>query len=135
LDDYYPGDKFVDYIGIGVLNFGIATTWSKWWTFDQLFGKSYEKIDSFDKPVMITEFGSLNVGGDRAQWFSNAMQSIVQKYPAIKSVVFFHQNKDKTITDKEVSWYFIEDKKTKDSIVKQLKLWPDSLKLENLKYK
>lgn len=135
LDDYYPGDKYVDYIGIGVLNFGIATTWSKWWTFDQLFGKSYEKIDSFAKPVMITEFGSLNVGGDRAQWFSDAMRSIVQKYPAIKSVVFFHQNKDKTITDKEVSWYFIEDKKTKDSIATQLKLWPDSLKLENIKYK
>ena len=134
LDDYYPGEKQVDYIGIGVLNFGIATTWSKWWTFDQLFGQSYEKIDSFNKPVMITEFGSLNVGGDRAQWFSDAMESIPYKYPAIKSVVFFHQNADNTITDKEVSWYFIEDKKVRDSIIKQLNLWPDSLKIENLKY-
>jgi len=134
LDDYYPGEKYVDYIGIGVLNFGIATTWSKWWTFDQLFGKSYEKVDSFSKPVMITEFGSLNVGGERSEWFNDALESVATKYPAIKSVLFFHQNADKTITDKEVSWYFIEDQKSKEAIIKQLNKWPDSLKLENLQY-
>jgi len=63
LDAFYPGDLYVDYIGIGVLNFGIATTWSKWWTFDQLIESQYEILSSFHKPIMITEFGSLSVGG------------------------------------------------------------------------
>ena len=132
LDKFYPGEKQVDYIGVGVLNFGIATTWSKWWTFDQLFGTQYEKLDSFNKPIMITEFGSLNVGGDRAEWFTESLKDIVTEYTAIKSILFFHQPADNTVSDKEVSWYFIEDKKTKNAILSQIQSWPDSLSLKNL---
>lgn len=125
---YYPGDEYVDYIGLGVLNFGTAVTWSKWWSFDQLFGNQYEKLKSFHKPIMITEFGSLNVGGDRAEWFSDALKGMAEKYTSIKAVLFFHYPADETITDKIVSWYFIEDKETKEAIIKQIELWPDSLK-------
>jgi len=127
-DAYYPGDAYVDYVGIGVLNFGTATTWSKWWTFDQLFGSQYEKLNQFHKPIMITEFGSLNVGGNRPQWFANALKGIAEKYTTIKSVLFFHYPADNTITNKTVSWYFIDDKKTKEAIIKQINLWPDSLR-------
>ena len=127
-DAYYPGDAYVDYVGIGVLNFGTATTWSKWWTFDQLFGSQYEKLNQFHKPIMITEFGSLNVGGNRPQWFANALKGIAEKYTTIKSVLFFHYPADNTITNKTVSWYFIDDKKTKEAIIRQINLWPDSLR-------
>ena len=132
MDEYYPGVKQVDYIGVGVLNFGIATTWSKWWTFDQLFGTQYEKLDSFNKPIIITEFGSLNVGGDRAEWFTESLEGIVTEYTAIKSILFFHQPADNTVTDKEVSWYFIDDNKTKNAISKHIQSWPDSLSLKSL---
>jgi hypothetical protein len=77
---------------------------------------------------MITEFGSLNVGGDRAKWFSEALKSIGDKYTTVKSVLFFHYPSDNTITNKTVSWYFIDDNKTKKAIIKQLGMWPDSLK-------
>ncbi len=127
-DVYYPGEKYVDYVGVGVLNFGTAVTWSKWWTFDQLFGNQYETLESFHKPIMITEFGSLIVGGDRAEWFSSALKSMASKFTSIKSVLFFHYPDDNTITDKVVSWYFIDDEKTKKAIINQIDLWPDSLK-------
>lgn len=125
---YYPGDEYVDYVGVGVLNFGTAVTWSEWWTFDELFGNQYEILNSFHKPIMITEFGSLVVGGDRAQWFSEALKSMADKFTRIKSVLFFHYPDDNTITNKVVSWYFIEDNRTKEAIIKQIELWPDSLK-------
>ncbi len=128
-DAYYPGEEYVDYIGIGVLNFGTAATWSKWWTFDQLFESGYEKLSAFNKPFMITEFGSLIVGGNRAKWFADALRAMPEKYPLIKAVLFFHYPNDKTITDKAVSWYFIDDKETRDSIMTQINNWPDSLKL------
>lgn len=128
-DAYYPGDKYVDYIGIGVLNFGTAATWSKWWTFDELFEGGYKKLSTFDKPFMITEFGSLIVGGNRSKWFADALRAMPEKYPLIKSILFFHYPNDKTITDKAVSWYFIDDKETRDSITTQITNWPDSLKL------
>lgn len=128
-DAFYPGDEYVDYVGIGILNFGTSATWSKWWTFDELFGVNYEKFSSYNKPIMITEFGSLVVGGNRGHWFADALKQIPTKYPLLKSIVFFHQPTDKTITSKTVSWYFINDPETRDSIKEQIKIWPDSIKL------
>ena len=128
-DAFYPGDEYVDYVGIGILNFGDAATWSRWWTFDELFGVNYQKFGSFKKPIMITEFGSLVVGGNRGHWFADALRQIPKRYPLLKSIVFFHQPADKTITSKVVSWYFIDDPETLDSIKEQIELWPDSLKI------
>lgn len=128
---YYPGDEYVDYVGVGVLNFGTAVIWSQWWTFDQLFGKHYETMTSFNKPIMITEFGSLVVGGNRAEWFSDALNNIATKYTSIKSVLFFHYPADETITDKIVSWHFIDDNETKEAIIKEIELWPSHSPDEN----
>jgi hypothetical protein len=129
-DAFYPGDEFVDYVGIGVLNFGDAATWSKWWTFDELFGANYEKFSSYNKPIMITEFGSLVVGGNRGHWFADALRDTPTKYPALKSILFFHYPADNTITSKLVSWYFIDDKATRDSIKAQIHAWPKALRLD-----
>lgn len=128
-DAYYPGDEYVDYVGIGILNFGNSATWSKWWTFEELFGVNYEKFSSYGKPIMITEYGSLAVGGNRGHWFADGLKQIPIKYPLLKSIVFYHQPTDKTITSKTVSWYFINDRATRDSIKEQIDLWPDSLKI------
>ena len=129
--EFYPGDKYVDYIGVGVLNFGTSVSWSKWWSFDELFGKQYDELEAYGKPIMITEFGSLSVGGNRAEWFEDALKNIPGIYCAIKAVLFFHYPDDQTITNKEVSWYFIEDSLTKESIIEQFEKWPDSLKIIN----
>lgn len=128
-DAFYPGDEYVDYVGIGILNFGNAATWSQWWTFDELFGVNYDKFSSYGKPIMITEYGSLVVGGNRGHWFADGLRQIPTKYPLLKSIVFYHQPADKTITSKVVSWYFINDPETQDSIKEQINLWPDSLKI------
>ncbi len=128
--EFYPGDEYVDYTGVGVLNFGNAVGWSKWWSFDDLLEKYYTKLDSFNKPIMITEFGSLASGGDRAEWFAEAIGNLPSKYPNVKSLLFFHYSSDKTITNKSVSWYFTEDEETKKAIIKELNNWPDSVKIK-----
>ena len=38
---YYPGPEYVDWIGVGVLNYGTVATWSRWWSFHQILEKSY----------------------------------------------------------------------------------------------
>ena len=35
---YYPGEAFVDWVGVGALNYGSVAIWSQWWTFDEVFG-------------------------------------------------------------------------------------------------
>lgn len=108
-DVYYPGDNYVDWVGVGTLNYGTVASWSKWWSFDEIFGNYYSQLAKFKKPIMITEFGSLSVGGNRAKWYADALTSIVHNYPEIKSVVFFHCQRDNTTTYKALNWYIKDD--------------------------
>ena len=108
-DLYYPGDGYVDWVATGVLNFGPIAQWSKWWTVAEIFGTKYERLASFGKPVMIAEFGSLAVGGDRAEWYRQALDSLPTRYPAVRALVFFQTRDDQTVTYQKVDWTFTGD--------------------------
>jgi len=108
-DLYYPGDAFVDWVATGVLNFGPIAQWSKWWTVAEIFGTKYERLASFGKPVMIAEFGSLAVGGDRAAWYRDALATLPERYPAVRALVFFQARDDQTVTYQKVDWSFAGD--------------------------
>jgi hypothetical protein len=110
--EYYPGDAYVDYVGSGTLNYGTAATWSKWWTFKEIFGNHYPALSSFGKPIMICEFGSLSVGGNRAEWYDEALRDLPTAYPAVKSVLFFHYSDDRTTTQQSLNWQIIDDVNT-----------------------
>ena len=129
-EEFYPGEEYVDYVGLGVLNFGTSASWSQWWTFEELLGKDYEKLATFDKPIMIAEFGTLNIGGDRGKWFADALKDLPNKYPQIKSILYFHYPLDETLTNKKISWYFINDNAVLDSIKTSIHNWDDSLKFK-----
>ena len=127
---FYPGDAYVDYVGVGTLNYGTIAVWSQWWTFKDIFGKYYGTLSAYKKPIMITEFGSLGVGGNRSRWYSEALDSMPQRYPLIKSILFFHFSKDNTTTQQTLNWYFKNDKLVTNAIVRAMAKWPvpDSIK-------
>jgi hypothetical protein len=120
---YYPGDAFVDWVGVGTLNYGTAATWSRWWSFATIFGRYYPQLASYKKPIMISEFGSLKVGGSRSQWFADALRDMPAKYPLVKSVVFYHNGNDNTTTMKVLDWTFKDDSAATHSIVRAIKSW------------
>ena len=93
-----------------------------------MFGAHYTELAKYGKPVMITEFGCLTVGGNRADWFKEALSGIPANYPAVKAVLFFHYSADHTTTQQTVDWTILGDSVVKSVIAKQIKLWPDSLK-------
>jgi hypothetical protein len=126
-DAFYPGNAYVDYIGVGTLNYGTVATWSKWWSFKDIFGKHYKEFAKYNKPVMLTEFGCLSVGGSRPDWFSEALARIPADYPMIKAILFFHFSEDRTTTQQTLNWYFRTDTLVTKAIRKELKNWPDSL--------
>ncbi len=128
-NDYYPGDDFVDWVGVGTLNYGNVAVWSKWWSFDKIYGSFYNDLAAFNKPIMLTEFGSLAVGGDRAEWFGKALCTLPEKYPQTKSVVFFHYDNDITLTNKSLNWYFIKDTAVVNSISNCINNWDDKEEL------
>ncbi len=123
-DEYYPGDAYVDWVGLGTLNYGTVATWSQWWTFDEIFGKYYEQLAKYKKPIMIAEFGSLAVGGDRAKWYRDALTKLPLNYPAVKSLIFFHCSADNTTTYQTLSWYIKDDPAVTKTVIQATHQWP-----------
>ncbi len=122
-NDFYPGHKFVDWIGVTTLNYGTVAPWSQWWTFDEIFADSYRALSQYNKPIMITEIGSLEVGGNRAEWYQAALHNIKNKYPKVKGVVFYHNGSDNTTTYKALDWSFNNDAKVSAVIREEIKAW------------
>ncbi|PKO99942.1 MAG: cellulase [Bacteroidetes bacterium HGW-Bacteroidetes-8] len=120
-DMYYPGDNYVDWIGLTALNYGTVATWSRWWTFREVVNESYTILSEYSKPIMISELGSLNVGGERDLWFGDALKLIHGEYSAVKAVLFFHVNSDITVTYKSLDWSFKGDSSVISEIKKNLK--------------
>jgi hypothetical protein len=111
-DLYYPGGDAVDWVATGVLNYGPIAQWSRWWSFDEIFGTKYETLAAFGKPVMIAELGSLRVGGDRARWYRDALTDLPSRHPAVKAVLIFAASDDQTVTAQKVEWSFRGDEET-----------------------
>ncbi|MGK7390365.1 MAG: glycoside hydrolase family 26 protein [Candidatus Cyclobacteriaceae bacterium M2_1C_046] len=124
-EDYFPGKDYVDWMGITALNYGTVAPWSQWWSFDEIVGKVYDKFSEKDLPVMVTEFGSLEVGGDRSEWYYNALDSLPVKYPLIHSVVFFHSANDNTTTYKTLDWTIDDDEEVIEAIRAAVNNWKE----------
>ncbi len=119
--EYFPGRDVVDWVGVGALNYGTVAPWSKWWTFKDIFGNYYSRLDVFGKPLMITEMGSLTVGGNRTQWFREAFDHLPEKYPHLRAILFFNDNQDNTTLNKTLDWSIVNDTATCKAIRNEIK--------------
>jgi hypothetical protein len=125
-DLYFPGDDVVDWVATGVLNFGPIAQWSKWWSFDEIFGVKYDRMAAFGKPIMIAELGSLAVGGNRAAWYQDALADLPARYPAVGAVLFFHVAGDQTVTYQKVDWTIAADSAVAGTVAAALRSWGTS---------
>lgn len=106
---YYPGDKYVDWVGVEALNYGTAAPWSKWYSFKEIFGNFYKRLNVFNKPIMVTEMGCLDVGGNKTKWYKKAFTDLPEKYPNLKAIVLFNNNNDYTTLNKSLDWRISND--------------------------
>lgn len=69
---YYPGDEYVDIIGLTGYNPGTYFPGEPWRPFHEIYPTLYrDYLSLFRHPFMITEFGSNSFGGDKAQWIAD----------------------------------------------------------------
>lgn len=130
---YYPGDAYVDWVATGVLNFGPIARWSSWWTFSTIFGTKYSLLASFGKPVMVAEFGSLSVGGDRTAWYRDALADLPQRYPAVRALLFFNATDDQTVTYQKVDWTLPGDTAVTNAVRDAVQPWAPGPRLGSRK--
>lgn len=86
---YYPGDAYVDVVGLTAYNTGTFYEGEEWSTFNELYAPLYAQYSEwFDQPLMITEFASSSVGGDKADWVKRMFEEM-GKYPNIKAAIWW----------------------------------------------
>jgi beta-mannanase len=85
----YPGDSYVDWSCLDGYNWGTARS-TGWQTFDQVFSYSYNEVLKVapSKPMMLGEFGSVEQGGSKANWFTDTLKTqLPGKYNRIRAAV------------------------------------------------
>ncbi len=84
--DYYPGQSYVDYVGVDGFNFG-----TPWMSFNAIFNDSLTSLSKYNKPIYIFSIGSVP-GPLKAGWIRDALGVQVYKYPLLEGWVWFNQN-------------------------------------------
>jgi len=86
--NYYPGDKYVDWVGVDGYNWGTSESWSSWTSFTQLFSNFYDKYSS-SKPIMVAETATVSAGGSKPGWIDGAATAMKSQFPDIAAFVYF----------------------------------------------
>ena len=96
IQNYYPGDAYVDWIGLSGFNW-YTSGGMQWLTFNDLFGSDGHPNGvlanlacRFAKPVIISETGSVSGSPTYSKdaWITNGYQD-VQNYPFVRGLVWF----------------------------------------------
>lgn len=92
---YFPGEEWVDYIGLDGYNFGTYDG-NRWLTLEEVFSASYAKITALSaKPLIITETGSNELGGNKAEWIRTGFtKTIPQDFPRVTGVIWFNKEQE-----------------------------------------
>lgn len=96
LNALYPGDGWVDWIGLSVYNDGSRRPWR---SFASLFDGAYQTVTQLSaRPLMIAELGATEQGApygqSKAQWISQTLLGdIPARYPRVRLVNWFCRDK------------------------------------------
>jgi hypothetical protein len=92
---YYPGDAYVDWVGLSAYNWGSRHSWSHWEPFARLVRGVYSTYAT-RKPIMVAETGSVGSGVKKARWIAQIGPAL-RRYAAIKAVLWFERPPDWTV--------------------------------------
>jgi len=87
--DYYPGDQYVDWVSISGFNWGTSTPSTNWHTLNFWYQTPMAYLESTGKPIIVSEFGSVENGGDKASWIRDAYGQFETTYHSVKGVVYY----------------------------------------------
>lgn len=89
-ENYYPGDEYVDYIGVDGFNFD--DPWQNW---DEVFGRSLKRLATMsDKPIFIFSTACAE-GPKKPEWIRKGLGSRIKDYPQVIGWIWFNEKKEK----------------------------------------
>ena len=90
-NNYYPGDDYVDWVGVDGYNWGRP----RWDTFSEIYDSAtYDYVLKdfacrYPKPQLITEIASVDGPGSKASWITD-MYSKLPNFPFVRGVYWFN---------------------------------------------
>ncbi len=95
MQNYYPGDEYVDWMGVDGYSLCGYNPESSYETFSQVFSSAYASLEAISttEPKMISEF-SCAEGPDKPAWISDAFWQIKTNYTNFKVYVWFNKLKE-----------------------------------------
>ncbi|MDD5376736.1 MAG: glycosyl hydrolase [Candidatus Gracilibacteria bacterium] len=121
LEDYYPGDQYVDMMGLSLYNWGRGRPepWASWKNFYTLFDNRssdiYSRLQAYRKPIFLDEVGTTAVDfkgswtfdkvvqaydddfGRKDYWIAQ-MREEIKKFPEIVGAMYFNRDKTRGFT-------------------------------------
>jgi beta-mannanase len=90
---YYPGNKYVDILGLDGFNWGTSRPWTAWKSFEETFAEAYSRITSLgEQALWLTEIASTEEGGDKAEWVKAMLSSTA--FPKVEALIWFNEVKE-----------------------------------------
>jgi beta-mannanase len=94
LANLYPGDAYVDVVGLDGYNWGTSQSWSAWQTPTQVFAATVAAVKRLTaRPMLLCEVASSEKGGNKAAWVTRFFAYLAAT-PAIHGLVWFEFNKE-----------------------------------------
>ena len=85
--EFYPGDRWVDWVGLDGFNFGGGEGWP---SFTRVFASSYDRLVGItSRPLMVAETGAAEEGGDKAAWIASALEREAPGFAHLRALVWF----------------------------------------------
>jgi hypothetical protein len=93
LERFYPGDRYVDYVGLTVFNWG-RRDWTPLVRILERPLRRLRQVTATDarpggKPVIIPELASNHEGGDKARWIRRGYRAVYERWPRVRALVYF----------------------------------------------
>ena len=93
LPKLYPGNAYVDYVGVTNLNWGK----DRWKSMPKLLSGPMTLLRKTTqthrrpqgKPVILPELASNHIGGNKASWIRNGYEAAYKKWPTLRAIVYF----------------------------------------------
>lgn len=112
--DVYPGDEFVDAVGMTVFNGGSALAWGGWQSFDALQHPTRTALLEIapEKDIVYAAVASTDAGGDKGYWIRSMFRSVRADPNAVALIWFDH--------DKETNWRLDSSPESLDAVREEL---------------
>jgi mannan endo-1,4-beta-mannosidase len=93
LEEYYPGDEWVDWLALDGYNWG---GWGQWRSFARVFTESYRHVTALStKPLMIAEVACAESRWRKARWITDALTvQLPLHFPRVEAVIWFNSRKE-----------------------------------------